>query len=154
MNADVVTAFYTALAARDGEAMAAAYAPEIVFEDPAFGVLTGRDPGDMWRMLCSSSSTLSVTHTILDASRTAATVRWVADYTFGATGRPVHNEVTAHLTLQDGRIAAHRDVFDFWRWSGQALGAPGRLLGWTPMLRAKVRGTARANLAAFQARQG
>ncbi len=152
MSTDVVTAFYTAFAARDGEAMAAAYAAEIVFEDPAFGVLTGRDAADMWRMLCSSASPVTVSHTVLASSGTAATVRWVADYAFGATGRPVHNLVTAHLTLRDGQIVAHRDVFDFRRWAGQALGTPGRLLGWTPVLRAKVRRTARANLAAFQAR--
>jgi hypothetical protein len=33
------------------------------------------------------------------------------------------------------------------------LGAPGLLLGWTPMLRNKVRATAAANLATYLARQ-
>ena len=52
-----------------------------------------------------------------------------------------------------GRIVKHRDSFDFWKWSRQALGAPGVLLGWTPFLRGKVRGTANANLRRFLDRQ-
>ncbi|MDB5894551.1 MAG: snoaL-like protein, partial [Rhodoferax sp.] len=36
-------------------------------------------------------------------------------------------------------------------WSRQALGAPGMLLGWTPMLRNKVRAQAAANLRKFLA---
>lgn len=154
MSSEIVAAFYTALAERDGEAMAAAYAPDAVFEDPAFGVLIGRDPGDMWRMLCSSRTDLAVTHRVVRAGTTSVVVHWVAEYTFSATSRPVRNEVTAHLTLRDGLITGHRDRFGFWRWSIQALGPAGRLLGWSPMLRARVRRTARANLAAFQARRG
>jgi hypothetical protein len=38
------------------------------------------------------------------------------------------------------------EVSDFWPWSRQALGAPGLLLGWTPLLRAKVQRQAGANL--------
>lgn len=40
----------------------------------------------------------------------------------------------------------HYDHLDFWRWSRQALGTPGLLLGWTPFLKAKVRTQAGANL--------
>ena len=50
-----------------------------------------------------------------------------------------------------GLIIKHRDRFDFWTWSRQALGTPGLLLGWTPMLRKKVRATAAGNLAKFLA---
>ena len=51
----------------------------------------------------------------------------------------------------DGLITRHRDRFDFWRWSRQALGPAGWLLGWTPLLRAKVRATAAGNLDRFLA---
>ncbi|MBC7438095.1 MAG: nuclear transport factor 2 family protein, partial [Bdellovibrionales bacterium] len=50
-----------------------------------------------------------------------------------------------------GLIATHRDRFDFWAWSRQALGTPGLLLGWTPMLRNKVRTTAASNLKKYLA---
>ena len=153
MSAELVTQFYSARADRDGEAMAKCYGDGAVFEDPAFGVLTGRDPGDMWRMLCSSDTDLSVTHTIVEATSTSAVTKWVAEYTFTATGRPVRNEVTATLKIVDGKIVDHRDDFDFWKWSSQALGAPGKFLGWTPLLKAKVQKTTRSSLDAFQAKQ-
>jgi len=149
---DRITTFYAAFAALDGEAMAECYAPDVVFEDPAFGRLTGRDPGDMWRMLCGSGAGPTVTFDVVESTPTSAVVRWTADYAFGPRRRPVHNEVTSRLTTKDGLIVDHRDTFDFWRWSAQALGLPGRLLGWSPMVRARVRATARGRLAAFQAR--
>ena len=61
-TSDLVDAFYRALASRDGDAMAACYHEDIVFEDPAFGELKGKDAGDMWRMLCSSKTPLTVTY--------------------------------------------------------------------------------------------
>ena len=57
----------------------------------------------------------------------------------------------AAFRFRDGLIVEHRDRFDFWRWSRQALGAPGLLLGWTPMLRNKVRAQAATKLALFRA---
>ena len=48
----------------------------------------------------------------------------------------------ATFVLRDGKIVEHEDVFSFWRWSRQALGVPGVLMGWTPMLKNKVRGAA------------
>ena len=47
------------------------------------------------------------------------------------------------------RAATHRDRFSFWRWSRQALGLPGVLLGWSPSLKRKVRSTAAGNLKKF-----
>jgi len=51
--------------------------------------------------------------------------------------------------FRDGRIAAHVDRFSFWRWSRQALGASGLLLGWTPIIQGAVRRQARAGLDKF-----
>jgi hypothetical protein len=47
-------------------------------------------------------------------------------------------------------IAEHEDDFDFHRWSRQALGTSGLLLGWTPLLRDAVRRRARARLDEFR----
>ena len=72
-----------------------------------------------------------------------------ARYTFSATGRKVLNRIDASFEFRDGLIVRHIDRFDFWRWSRQALGTPGLLLGWTGFLRGKVRAKAAASLAAF-----
>ncbi|MBF3199877.1 nuclear transport factor 2 family protein, partial [Pseudomonas aeruginosa] len=50
-NAELIERFYQAFQRLDGEAMAACYAPQATFHDPAFGELRGREVGDMWRLL-------------------------------------------------------------------------------------------------------
>ncbi|MFK8024745.1 MAG: nuclear transport factor 2 family protein [Ilumatobacter sp.] len=152
MLTEIVDTFYTGLAERDAEAMAGCYADDIVFEDPAFGELRGRDAGDMWRMLCASDTDLKVEHHILESTDTTVRTNWIAEYTFTATGNAVRNDIVATMTFRDGKIVDHRDEFDMWKWSSQALGLPGRLLGWSPPMRSKVRSTALSNLAKFQAR--
>ena len=60
MSAEVVERFYAAFDRRDGEAMAAAYAPDGHFRDPVFGDLTGAEAGAMWRMLTRTARDLKV----------------------------------------------------------------------------------------------
>jgi hypothetical protein len=50
----------------------------------------------------------------------------------------VLNIIDAEYPFQAGRITAHRDHFSVWRWSSQALGPAGMLLGWTPLERAPL----------------
>ncbi|MOA55161.1 hypothetical protein D3C78_1789040 [compost metagenome] len=56
--------------------------------------------------------------------------------------------------IRDGLICQHDDTFDLWRWSRQALGVPGMLLGWSPLVQNKVRLQAFKGLRAFQQAQG
>ena len=42
--------FYTAFSELDAETMASCYAKNVVFEDPAFGILKGVHAKNMWRM--------------------------------------------------------------------------------------------------------
>ena len=147
-NAELIARFYAAFDARDGAAMAASYTPDAVFSDPVFGELRGADPGRMWVMLTGRAQDLKITladHAAEDASGTA---HWLADYTFATTGRKVHNDVRARFVFRDGLIAEHHDAFSFYGWARQALGPSGLLLGWTPMVKNKVRGQARDGLAA------
>lgn len=146
---DVVRDFYEAFARKDGEGMAAAYGDDVRFSDPVFPDLRGERARAMWRMLCSRSKDLQVSYLIVDANEDEALVRWDAWYTFSKTGRPVHNVVHSVLKLRENRIVQHEDEFDFWRWSRQALGAPGWALGWTPWLRKKIRAEAGIALDAF-----
>ena len=55
--------------------------------------------------------------------------------------------------IADGLIVDHVDEFSFWKWSRQALGPKGLVLGWTPFLRRKVGGTAKAGLDKFIAKE-
>lgn len=148
-----IAAFYAAFAARDGEAMASCYAPGASFRDPAFGELSGEEAGDMWRMLTGRAEDLEIELREHTADAATGSANWVATYTFAQTGRHVVNDVRARFRFaDDGRFAEHVDDFSFFAWSRQALGTPGLLLGWTPLLPALTRRKACAQLAAYRAR--
>lgn len=151
-NRALIERFYQAFARRDGASMSDCYAASAVFRDPVFS-LEGRRIGLMWRMLCERGADLRVEFGNLACSGDQGSADWQAWYSFSTTGRPVHNVIHARFRFADGRIAEHVDEFDFWRWSRQALGPAGWLLGWSPMLRAKVRATAMRSLDAFAARE-
>lgn len=144
-HAELIDRFYTAFARRDADAMVACYHADVRFTDPVFDV-SGDDAGAMWRMLCERGEDLVVTHSGVVADAERGSAHWDATYTFSATGRRVRNSIDATFEFRDGRIVRHVDRFDFWRWSRQALGVPGLLLGWTPVLRRKVARRAVAGL--------
>lgn len=148
-NEALVHRFYTCFQARDTAGMQACYHPDVVFSDPAFGELRGADVGAMWTMLCTRAKDLDVTFSGLSADAESGRAHWDARYTFTQTGRRVHNAIDAAFRFRDGLIVRHDDRFSFWRWARQALGPVGVLLGWTPLLNARVRKNARAGLAAY-----
>lgn len=143
----LIDTFYNAFAARDYGAMGACYHAEVQFADPVF-TLRGKDAAAMWHMLCESGRDLKVVHSDVWADDTTGRAHWEAWYTF-STGRKVHNIIDAAFRFQDGRIIGHQDRFGFWRWTRQALGPAGWVLGWTPMVRNQVRKTARQRLDRF-----
>lgn len=147
-NTQLLERFYTAFAKRDHKTMSECYAPEATFEDEVF-TLKGAEIGQMWHMLATNAREFSVEFRDVVADETTGRAHWEAHYLFSSTGRKVHNIIDAEFQLRDGKIIRHRDRFNFWSWSRQALGLSGLLLGWTPMLHAKVRAQAAKNLAAF-----
>jgi ketosteroid isomerase-like protein len=149
-NDELIRRFYSAFARRDGETMAACYAPGARFSDPVFTDLHGDEPGAMWRMLTGRAQDLEVTLAEHEATGERGSAHWLADYTF-STGRRVHNDVYAAFRFKDGLITEHRDSFSFYAWARQALGPAGLALGWTPILRGKVQRQARAGLDEFLA---
>jgi hypothetical protein len=155
-HAALLQRLYDAFAALDADAMQACYAADASFRDEVFTLEGAAAIGAMWHMLCEATRERGGDAWRLEASGIAADAErgrahWQAWYRFGAGGRPVHNVIDATFEFRDGLIARHVDRFDFWRWSRQALGAPGWLLGWTPALRRKVRATAAAKLARWRA---
>jgi ketosteroid isomerase-like protein len=153
-NESLIERFYNAFAARDGDGMAACYAPDVRFSDPVFGELRGAEAGAMWRMLAARATDLRLELLEHEADGDRGSANWRAHYTFTQTGRPVVNDVHASFQFAGGLIAEHRDAFDFYRWARQALGPTGLILGWTPLLRSSVRRRARAGLDEFLARPG
>lgn len=143
---EVIERFYRGFADGDSDTMQSCYHPLVHFSDPVFPDLEGSEVMKMWRTLIGRSDDLEVTLGAHEALPSAGpgqpptgTAHWTAVYTFSRTGRLVTNEVDARFRFEDGLIIDHVDDFRFWRWSRQALGIPGMLLGWTPLLKRKVR---------------
>ena len=142
---------YDAFARLDGETMQACYAADARFDDEVFSLQGATQIGGMWRMLCTATRDKGRAHWKLDTRDiTERSAHWDAHYMFSATGRKVLNRIDAEFEFDGaGLIAKHRDRFDFWAWSRQALGVPGLVLGWTPPFRKQVKAQAAANLQRF-----
>jgi ketosteroid isomerase-like protein len=149
-NKALIKHFYESFARHDAEAMVACYHENVEFSDPAFPSLKGEEARNMWRMLISrGKATLKITFENDEADEQKGSADWTAEYVFSQTGRKVVNKIHAEFQFQDGKIIRHIDKFDFWKWSSQALGMPGIVLGWSSFLKAKVRQKAAAGLAEF-----
>jgi len=138
-NASLLTKFYTAFKNKDFKTMADCYHTDIIFEDPAFGVLKGKRASDMWEMLCVAGKDLKVNFSGISADLETGKAHWEADYTFSATKRKIHNIVAASFEFKDGKIIKHTDSFDFNNWSKQAFGIIGVAIGWSPFLQKKFK---------------
>lgn len=143
----LVETLYQAFQQKDFATMAACYHSEAEFQDEAF-TLKGKEIGAMWHMLIERGTDLELTFSVKEHMGQVS-AHWEPTYHFSQTGRHVHNIIDAEFDFRDGKIYRHRDSFNFWRWSWQALGLPGMLLGWSPFLRKKVSTMAMGNLAKF-----
>ena len=151
-NEKLITEFYEGFNKLDSRPMVKVYAPDAEFSDGVFPGLKGSEIGDMWTMLCARAQEFSVTFRDVKADDTSGSAHWEAKYRFRG-GRHVHNVIDAVFTFRDGKVIKHTDTFDFWRWSRQALGLPGVLLGWSGFLKKKVQAQARAGLDEFRAKR-
>lgn len=142
----VLERFYGAFSKRDPLVMGACYHRDAHFSDPVFPDLNRAGVQAMWAMLLKGGGDLRIAYRVVEAGEDRGRVQWEAWYTFSTTGRKVHNIVASEFTLKEGLILVQQDRFDLWRWSRQALGLPGVLLGWTPLVRNKVRAMAAKRL--------
>jgi hypothetical protein len=147
-NEKLIEQFYTSFTRRDPVGMIACYSPQIEFIDPVF-TLHGKKAGAMWHMLCESGNDLMITFSDIQADDLTGSAHWEAKYTFGSTGRKVLNIIDAQFKFENGRIIHHIDRFNFWRWSHQAIGTAGTLLGWSTIIKNRVRETASRRLDKF-----
>jgi ketosteroid isomerase-like protein len=150
-NRATIERLYAAFAQLDGDTMQACYAPDARFQDEVFTLEGAPAIGGMWRMLCVATRDKGRADWKLETRDiTDCSAHWDAHYRFSATGRLVVNRIDAEFEFDaQGLILRHRDRFDFWAWSRQALGVPGLILGWTPLFRKQVQGKALENLRRF-----
>ena len=138
-NSQLITNFYEAFAKGDAEAMVACYHNDIQFHDPAFGDLHGEDAKNMWRMLIGrNKGNIHITFSNIVANEKTGSANWRAEYVFSQTNRKVINVIAAKFEFADGKIIKHTDNFDIYKWTKQALGIKGYLLGWTAFMRKQI----------------
>jgi uncharacterized protein len=152
-NEALISKFYTAFQQKDFGTMQSCYSPDAVFSDPVFGLLQGVQVGAMWEMLCRQAKDFSLRFDNIELlDEEYATCSWTATYSFSKTGRQVINRVKAYMRIQDGRITEHTDKFNLWKWSRQALGIPGWLMGWSHFMKTRIRLNALRSLEKFMDR--
>jgi ketosteroid isomerase-like protein len=152
-NAKLIEKFYTCFQKKDAAGIAECYHPEVQFSDPVFPDLKGPKAAAMWKMLCERGKDLEIEFSGVDADDSRGRAHWEARYTFLKTGRKVHNVIDAEFEFRDGKIVRHTDRFDFWRWAGMALGPAGKLFGWLPALKNKIRGESNKLLESYIRKQ-
>lgn len=147
----LIKKFYTCFHQRDFACMNSAYHPNAIFYDPVFENLNAEQVKAMWEMLTSRAEGLQVVVSDIqvDAAEKYGSCRWKAEYIFSATGRKVINDVKANFRFEDGLIIEHMDDFDLWKWSRQALGLSGLLLGWSGFVQRPIRKKAKQGLRKF-----
>ena len=137
----VIENFYKAFQNLDADGMIACYHDDIIFEDPAFGVLEGERAKAMWQMLCESQKgkDFKVIVSNIEASNYGGSAHWEAFYTFSKTGKKVHNIIEAQFEFKDDLIFRHKDDFILYNWAKQALGFKGLIMGRTQFFKSKLK---------------
>jgi ketosteroid isomerase-like protein len=137
---NLIDTFYTAFKDLDADTMCSCYHDDATFYDHGFGHLDVDRVQAMWQMLVSSQrgKDFRITYSDVQVDGTKGFANWEAHYTFTKTGRRVHNIIQAEMEFYEGKIIKHIDHFDLHRWAGQALGLPGKLMGWTPFFKRKL----------------
>ena len=148
-NKEILTKFYTSFSEGNSAGMISCYHENVVFDDPAFGKLKGERAIAMWQMLLSKKveSELNISFKIMNENQ----VEWIANYKYGPKKAPITNKVIGTFEFKDGLILKHSDNFSMWKWSQQALGLSGYLLGWSSLVKNKVQATTNKLLKKYMA---
>ena len=152
-NEQLIRNFYQSFQNKDYKAMQNCYADDAIFNDAIFKNLDSKQVKAMWEMLITRGKNFSLTFDNIKADKNAGSADWTATYTFSGTNRKVINHVKADFIFENNKIIKHTDDFDFFKWSRQALGLQGLLLGWTSFLKSKVQRSAMRGLDDFMKRE-
>ncbi|KAA6346349.1 hypothetical protein EZS27_006131 [termite gut metagenome] len=151
----LINKFYQSFASGDVESMITCYHDDVVFHDPAFGTLHGERAKSMWRMLLNrADGNIKIQFRNVEANDISGRADWLAEYHYGPHKRKVINNVSAKFEFKDGKIIKHTDHFDLWKWTKQALGTTGYLLGWSTFMKNKIQKMTNDSLAKFISKSG
>ena len=146
----LIKEFYTAFSKGNYKGMIYCYHEDIIFKDPAFGELHGDRAKTMWNMLLSNKTAApEVSFSNVKVINETGSANWTAVYFYGPKKRKVINHVKANFLFKDGKIIKHTDNFNVWKWSSQALGPIGYLMGWSPFIKKKIKIIANTKLDNF-----
>lgn len=146
---ELIHTFYSAFKERNFRVMQECYADSATFSDPVFQDLNADQVRAMWEMFLVKNDSLTIEYKNVELISELVTAQWTARYTLSSTGRPVTNTIRAIFRIKDGKIMRHTDSFNFYGWTRQALGLKGALIGWTPLVKNRVRKTAMSSLDTF-----
>jgi len=150
-NINLLRKFFKSFMNGDIESMLECYHDEVIFYDQVFGELEGEEVKTMWRMLFQySRGNLQVSYKDLNADDFSGSGKWRAVYHFGQKRRKVINLIESKFKFKDNKIIEHRDHFDLWKWSSQALGWKGWLFGWSYYFQLKIQKKSREKLMTFR----
>lgn len=145
-NEELIHRLYKSLQQLDAKGMLNCYHEEATFRDPVFVLKNKNEIKAMWTMLCAGAREFELTYEQVQADDETGSTKLDATYLFPKTNRMVLNKIETQFRFKDGLILEHVDTFDFWKWSRQALGLPGYLLGWSTSFQKKVQNKAFKNL--------
>ncbi len=154
-NETKIRDFYKGFAEKNPKAIIEFYSQDVEFSDPVFPKLKGAEVPAMWSMLAErlgNGSSIELVEANADEQKGSAI--WVASYQFSKTGRQVKNRIKTEFDFQNGKVVRQKDRFPFWKWTRMALGLPGFILGWTPIVQGKVRSEAGKNLQHYLKKKG
>ncbi|WP_342269364.1 nuclear transport factor 2 family protein [Spiroplasma endosymbiont of Aspidapion aeneum] len=144
----IINEFYSAFKKGDYQKMNSLYGEDIIFNDSIFKDLDYLQVTSMWEMLLSKKeeSKFSIEYEVLLDHNDEYYVMWSAHYLFGPKRRKVSNIVKSEMVIKDKKIALHTDVFDFYKWSKQAIGIASILFGKRKFFHNKICSVANKNL--------
>ena len=145
-NESLIHHFYTCFKNKDIKGMQACYADDATFSDAVFKRLNANQVRKMWEMLIKKGKDMHIAYDHVEVEGETGSAEWIAHYTFSQTEKKVVNKIRASFVFENGKIIQHEDDFSFYKWSRQALGFTGLLLGWTSFLRNKISEKALENL--------
>ena len=101
-------------------------------------------------LIKKSKGEIKIEFSEIKATEYIGSAKWIATYNFSQTNRKVVNVIKAQFQFKDGLIIKHTDDFDIWKWSEQAFGIKGYLLGWTGFFHTKINEQALLSLKKFK----
>ena len=137
-NQELIRCFYTAFANRDVETMLSYYHENVVYEDVGFGIQKEENAKAVWLYLMENSDKNAViTFSNIQADNLSGSVKWNANYKFN--NRKIENHISATFHFRNGKIIYHKDDYSLWKWSQQAFGIVGYLIGWSLLFQWLIR---------------